>query len=150
MLKSIILILIGLILFFIHKFLLKPIKESLTVPTSIDANMRIMTIINRMNYIKKYNTILVEDLKNVINSLLTLYYSYINDETVKIDDISFYKQELDDLYEEISLNLPYKYHKRLKRDIKSLNRELNKKMDLLKIKSFKSPIKISLMNYNYT
>lgn len=150
MLKSIVLILIGLILFFIHKFLLKPIKESLTVPTSIDANMRIMTIINRMNYIKKYNTILVEDLKNVINSLLTLYYSYLNDETIKIDDISFYKQKLDDLYEEISLNLPYKYHKRLKRDIKSLNRELNKKMDLLKIKSFKSPIKISLMNYNYT
>ena len=150
MLKSIVLILIVSILFFFHKFLFKSNKESLIVPSSIDANIKIMTIIKRMNYIQKYNNIVFDDLKYVINSILTLYYSYINDETIKIDDISFYKQKLDDVYEEISLNLPYKYHNRLKHDIKSLNRELNKKIDLLKIKSFKSPIKISLMNYNYT
>ena len=152
MLKSLGLILIGLILFFIHKYTLQSNKEPFVVTSVIgaSANAKIKDIIERMDYIKKYNNAVFDNLKSVVNSLLTLYYKYINDELIKIDDITFYKQQLDSIYEELSLNLPYKYHKRLKHDIRSLNRELNKKMELLKIKSFKNPIKISLMNYNYT
>lgn len=150
MLKSLVLILIGLILFFIHKFILQSSKESFVVSNVIDANAKIKTIIERMGYIKKYNNAVFDNLKSVVSNILTLYYKYINDEMIKLDDISFYKQQLDSIYEELSLNLPYKYHKRLKHDIRSLNKELNKKIELLKIKSFKNPIKISLMNYNYT
>lgn len=150
MLKSLGLILIGLILFFIHKYTLRTNKESFVVPSVIGANSKIKIIIERMNYVKKYNNAVFDNLKSVVNSLLTLYYKYINDELIKVDDITFYKQQLDSIYEELSLNLPYKYHKRLKHDIRSLNKELNKKIELLKIKSFKNPIKISLMNYNYT
>jgi len=150
MLKSLGLILIGLILFIIHKHILQSNKESFVVSSVIDANIKIKNIIKRMDYIKKYNNAVFENLKSVVNNLLTLYYKYINDEFIKIDDITFYKQQLDSIYEELSLNLPHKYHKRLKHDIRSLNKELNKKMELLKIKSFKNPIKISLMNYNYT
>ena len=150
MLKSLGLILIGLILFFIHKYILYSRKDSFVVPSVIGANAKINNIIERLAYIKKYNNAVFENLKSVVNSLLTLYYKYINDEIIKVDDISFFKQQLDSIYEEMSLNLPYKYHKRLKHDIRSLNKELNKKIELLKIKSFKNPIKISLMNYNYT
>lgn len=150
MLKSLVLILIGLILFFIHKFLLQSSNETFIVESVIDANAKIKIFIERMDYIKKYNNVVFENLKSVVNSLLTLYYKYINDEVIKVDDISFYKQQLESIYEEMSLNLPYKYHKRLKHDIKSLNKELNKKIELIKIKSFKNPIKISFMNYNYT
>ena len=150
MLKSLGLISIGLILFFIHNYILHSNKESFVVPSVIGANAKIKNIIERMAYIKKYNNAVFENLKSVVNRLLTLYYKYINDEIIKVDDISFYKQQLDSIYEEMSLNLPYKYHKRLRHDIRSLNRELNKKIELLKIKSFKNPIKISLMNYNYT
>lgn len=149
MLKSLVLIFIALILFFFHKYIIQSKKESFKVTNVIDANTKIRDIIERMNYIKKYNNAVFENLKNVVNSLLISYYKFINDEIMKVDDISFYKQQLDSIYEEMSLNLPYKYHKRLKHDIKNLNIELNKKMELLKMKSFKSPIKISLMNYNY-
>lgn len=150
MLKSLVLIFIGVILFFIHSFIIKSKRESFVGPVTIGRNTKIKTIIERMTYIQKYNRSVFEELKSVVNSLLTLYYKYINDERVKINDIAFHKQQLDGIYEEMSLNLPYKYHKRLKHDIRSLNNELNKKIELLKIKSFKNPIKISLMNYNYT
>ena len=149
MLKSLVLIFIVLILFLFHKFIIQSTNKSFKVASAIDANAKIKDIIERMNYIKKYNNAVFENLKNVVNSLLISYYKFINDEIMKVDDISFYKQQLDSIYEEMSLNLPHKYHKRLKHDIKSLNIELNKKIDLLKMKSFKNPIKISLMNYNY-
>ena len=149
MLKSLVLLLIGVILFFIHKYILQSNKESFVVTSVIDRNAKIKKIIERMDYIKKYNNAIFDNLKSVVNSILSLYYKYINDEIIKADDISFYKHQLDGIYEEMSLNLPYKYHKRLRKDIKNLNIELNKKIELLKIKSFKNPIKISLMNYNY-
>lgn len=149
MIKSLVLIFIGLILFFIHKFLIQSSKESFVISSVIDANHKIKTIIERLGYVKRYNNGVFDNLKSVVDNLLTLYYKYINDEVFKVDDISFYRKQLDSIYEEMSLNLPYKYHKRLKHDIRSLNKELNKKIELLKIKSFKNPIKISLMNYNY-
>lgn len=150
MLKSVVLIAIGLILYLIHTYVFQSKQETFVASNVIQVNSRINTIIERMKYVKKYNNAVFDDLKSTVSRLLTLYYKYINDEIIKVDDISFYKQKLDSIYEEMSLNLPYKYHKRLKYDIKSLNRELNKKMELLKIKSFKNPIKLSLMNYNYT
>lgn len=156
MLKSFVLIIIGLVLYLIHTYsylfsikATKPAKDTFIVPEEIAKNIHIQTILERMSYIKKYNSSVYDNLQSVLTSLLALYYRYINDEDVVINDVSYYKQQLDKIYEELSLNLPYRYHKRLRRDIKSINEELNKKIELIKIKSFKSPIKISLMNYNY-
>ena len=46
------------------------------------------------------------------------------------------------------MNIPFKYHKRTRRLFMQLNGRLNEKMKLIKLKSFKNPLKISLMNTN--
>lgn len=109
-------------------------------------NRRIVKVLESMKYISYYNERLYEELIDTVNIVLTTYYKFINDD-VDIDDISFHKDKLSHIYEEIALNLPYKYYARLSKHIEQLNHELNKKMDLIKIKSSRLPIKISLMNY---
>ena len=109
-------------------------------------NKRIVQILESMHYISDYNDSLYKELISTVNIILTTYYRFINDD-IDINDISFHKDKLSYVYEEITLNLPHKYYDRLSKHIEQLNHELDKKMDLIKIKSSKIPIKISLMNY---
>lgn len=147
MFKSFVLIIIGIVLFLFHKFFIQNSKDEFIVGDVIKENSEINSILRTMSYVKKYNNAVYSELKIVVKDLLSLYYKYITDEGINVDDFSFYKQKLNSIYEELSLNLPYKYYKRLRKDIKRLNKELDVKMDLVKLKSFKSPIKLSLMNY---
>lgn len=147
MFKSFVLIIIGFVLFFFHKFFIQNSKDEFIVGDVLNENSQIKSILTRMSYIEKYNSAVYAELQTVVKDLLLLYYKYIVDERINVDDFSFYKQKLISIYEELSLNLPYKYYKRLRNDIKRLNKELDIKMELVKLKSFKTPIKLSLMNY---
>jgi len=109
-------------------------------------NTRIVEILESMKYISNYNNNLYIKLIDTIRDILTAYYRFINDLN-GVDDISFHKEKLAAIYEEIALNVPYKYYQRLNDHVDDLNTELDYKMDLIKYKSSKIPIKISLMNY---
>lgn len=114
-----------------------------------EKNKKITEILGKMKYVGNYNENLYKDIQATVNQVLKTYYKFINDSSgVQMDDISFYKEKLASIYEELLLNLPYKYYDRLNKHIGELNREIDKKMDLIKYKSSRIPIKISLMNYN--
>lgn len=113
-----------------------------------ERNKQIADILGRMKYISNYNDNLYKDLHSTVNKVLKTYYKFINDNSsVKMDDLSFHKEKLAAIYEEVLLNLPFKYYERLHGHIDELNREIDEKIDLIKYKSSRIPIKISLMNY---
>lgn len=112
-------------------------------------NPRITDIINKLGFVKSYNKGVFDELKSIVREILTMYYLYIGgNEKIKVDDFSLEKVKLSNAYEEISMNIPYKYHKRTRRLFMQLNARLNEKMKLVKLKSSKNPLKISLMNTN--
>jgi len=123
-------------------------KNSLEHYDPFERNKQIANILSRMKYISNYNDNLYQDLHYTVNKVLKTYYKFINDNSsVKMDDLSFHKEKLSSIYEELLLNLPYKYYDRLNKHIEELNGEIDEKMDLIKYKSSRIPIKISLMNY---
>lgn len=112
-------------------------------------NPQITDIINKLGFVKSYNKGVFDELKSIVREILTMYYLYIGgNEKIKVDDFSLEKVKLSNAYEEISMNIPYKYHKRTRRLFMQLNARLNEKMKLVKLKSSKNPLKISLMNTN--
>jgi len=124
-------------------------KTSVEHYDPFEKNKKIAEILGKMKYISNYNNNLYKDMYSTVNQVLKTYYKFINDKSgVQIDDLSFHKDKLSSIYEELSLNLPYKYYDRLSVHIGELNREIDKKMDLITYKSSRIPIKISLMNYN--
>ena len=100
-------------------------------------NPQIAEILNDLGYIRSYNKGVFDELKGTVGRILTMYYFYIGGRSnrIHIDDFSHEKIKLSNAYEEISMNIPNKYHKRTRRLF-------------IKLKSSKSPIKISLMNNN--
>lgn len=110
-------------------------------------NEKILNILDSMNYIIRYNKELYYELRHTVNNILVSYYKFL-DGKIHIDDISFYKSKLLDVYEELTLALPYKYYERLNKHIDMINKEIDKKMNLIKLQSVKNPIKLSLMNSN--
>jgi hypothetical protein len=110
-------------------------------------NKKILNILKRMKYIYDYNTILYDDIIQTVDTILVLYYKFINNKLNSLDDISFHRNILVDKFQEAFLGLPFKYHEKLTSDIDSLNEQLDIKMEMIRIKSSKTPIKISLMNY---
>lgn len=123
-------------------------KTSVEHYDPFERNKQIAEILGRMKYISNYNDNLYKDLHSTVNKVLKTYYKFINDKSsVRMDDLSFHKEKLASIYEELLLNLPYKYYDRLNEHIGELNREIDEKMDLIKYKSSRIPIKISLMNY---
>ena len=113
-------------------------------------NPQITEIINRLEFVRSYNKAVFHELKSIVREILTMYYLYIGgNDKIKIDDFSLEKVKLSNAYEEISMNIPFKYHKRTRRLFMQLNGRLNEKMKLIKLKSFKNPLKISLMNTNH-
>lgn len=112
-------------------------------------NPNIDEIITRMKYIRKYNKAVYGDLRTILKEILVLYYRKISGREVKYDDFATYKDKLSELYEEISLNLPFKYHQRLKYDINELNKALDEKMRLMTVQYSNAPLKTALMHPNY-
>lgn len=123
------------------------LKKERNNEISFVKNEHIVEVLDSMKYIIRYNNDLYYELRHTVNSILVSYYKFINGK-IHIDDISFHKSKLLDLYEELTLALPYKYYKRLKKHMNQINKELDKKMDLIKLQSVKNPIKLSLMNSN--
>lgn len=112
-------------------------------------NPQIAEILNRLRFVRAYNEAVFHELKSTVREILTMYYLYIGgNDKIKIDDFQLLKVRLSNAFEEISMNIPYKYHKRTRRSFMDLNYRLNEKMKLIKLKSSKIPIKISLMNSN--
>ena len=115
---------------------------------TISSNREISDILESMEYAKKYNASVYDNLIHTVDKIMYIYYRHIGGQSVVLDDIAFHKSNLGDIYEELSLNLPIKYHDRLRKHIRLLNKEIDKKMKLIKVRSSKSPIKISLMSTN--
>jgi hypothetical protein len=138
-----------LIIIYIYTYYAKAQKKiSVEHYDPFDRNKQIADVLGRMKYISNYNNNLYKDLYTTVNKVLNTYYKLINDNSsVKMDDLSLYKEKLASIYEELLLNLPYKYYDRLNEHIGELNRKIDEKMDLIKYKSSRIPIKISLMNY---
>lgn len=142
-------ILVIAVLYALHSTIFKveesfgEISNMLPVPS---ANIKLQHILNSMDYVKKYNAPVHDRLHKIIRDIFAIYYKFIGGEDVNIHDIEFQKSLLYDVYEEISLNLPHKFLARFRENISKINREIDKKIKLLKIKSSKSPIKISLMS----
>lgn len=113
-------------------------------------NPKITFIMDNLSFVRHYNESVYRELMHVVKKILKMYYKFIGgSKRVKIDDFSYEKVRLLNVYEEISMNIPNKYHARTKKNLIKLNKELNKKMKLMKLhSSSKSPIKISLMNTN--
>jgi hypothetical protein len=72
---------------------------------------------------------------------------FINKKLRSLDDISFYQSKLSELFDEVFLGLPFKYHENISKNIELLNYKLDEKMEIIRTKSSKHPIKLSLMNY---
>lgn len=112
-------------------------------------NPQITEILNRLSFVKSYNKAVFIELKSTVRHILTMYYLYIGgNDKIRIDDFSLEKMKLSNAYEEISMNIPFKYHRRTRRLFMQMNARLNEKMKLVKLKSSKNPLKISLMNTN--
>lgn len=110
-------------------------------------NPLITDLVVNLKYVKAYNKAVYEELKTSINKILTMYYLYIGgNKSIQVDDFSHEKEKLSRVYEEIAMNVPEKYHSRTKKLFMSLNKQLNVKMKLIKLRSSQSPIKISLMS----
>lgn len=110
-------------------------------------NPEILQIVLSLKYVKAYNKAVYEELKTCVTKILTMYYLFIGGNmTIHIDDFSHEKMKLAWVYEEMSMNVPEKYHARTKQLFIQLNRQLNTKMKLIKLKNSQSPIKISLMS----
>lgn len=112
-------------------------------------NPQITEILNRLSFVESYNRGVFIELKSTVRQILTMYYLYIGgNDKIRIDDFSLEKMKLSSAYEEISMNIPFKYHRRTRRLFMQMNARLNEKMKLIKLKSSKNPLKISLMNTN--
>lgn len=149
MIKNLALIIIVAALFGLHEVLYKskqPQGHVFEKMVTISSNHKISDLLQSMEYAKKYNASVYDNLIQTVNSIMYIYYRHIGGESVVLDDIAFHKSNLGEIYEELSLNLPIKYHDRLKKHIRLLNKEIDKKMKLIKVRSSKSPIKISLMS----
>lgn len=113
-------------------------------------NPKIVSIIDSLSFVRHYNEAVYVELVHVVRKILMMYYKHIGgSKKIKIDDFSHEKVKLSNVYEEISMNIPSKYHRRTRKNFLRLNHELNAKMKLLKLQSAsKSPLKLSLMNTN--
>jgi hypothetical protein len=116
--------------------------------TALHNNPDILHILNSMDYIVSYNEQLYLQLFVIVETILFTYYKILNNHPqTKLDDLSYFNSKYQDILNEISLSLPFKYQSNLNSHIDSLNKQFDKKINLLKFKSSKTPIKISLMNY---
>ncbi len=149
MIRNIAVLIIVAVMYGLHETILnfesKEQKDSFDMIT-ISSNNRISDILKAMRFVKKYNGSVYDDLVETVDKIIYIYYRHIEGKPVVLDDIAFHKSNLGEIYEELSLNLPLKYHDRLKKHIVDLNKEISKKMKLIKVRSSKSPIKISLMS----
>ncbi len=147
MIKNLAVVIIVALLFGLHETIFETKQQTDTFDEiTISSNREITEILEEMRYVKKYNASVYADLVKAVDAIMYIYYRHLGGKTVVLDDIAFHKSSLGDIYEELSLNLPLKYHDRLKTHIGELNKEMDKKMKLIKVRSSRSPIKISLMS----
>jgi hypothetical protein len=129
------------------------LKENTNKPTPkpLDNNPAISQVLSSMDYIIDYNSKLYSQLYTTVDTMLLTYYQILNNHSgTQLDDLSYHYTQYQDILTEITLALPFRYHSQLNTHVDSLNLLFDKKIDLLKFKSSKNPIKISLMNYKST
>lgn len=112
-------------------------------------NKYILQELHDMKYILKYNKTIYYNLKTLLKNILVEYYKLINNhKKSNTNNLVFFKDQLESIYQQLVLSVPPKYLKRINKHINSINSFIDDKMDLIKTMSSKSPLKIHLMNYN--